>query len=79
MFNTPAGIAVVDVAKIGTAGVEPEIIAPAVRGGYFARRTREIYYGDGNGAVTAFNVDTKQIATCSMRAAPSMPTRPCQS
>ena len=47
MFNTPAGIAVVDVAKIGTAGLEPEIVGPAVRGGYFARRTREIYYGGG--------------------------------
>ena len=47
MFNTPSGIAVVDVAKIGTAGIEPEIVGPAVRGGYFARRTREIYYGGG--------------------------------
>ena len=45
MFNTPSGIAVVDVAKIGTAGAEPVIVGPAVRGGYFARRTREIYYG----------------------------------
>ena len=41
MFNTPAGIAVVDVAKIGTAGVEPEIVGPAARGGYFARRSRD--------------------------------------
>jgi oligogalacturonide lyase len=61
MFNTPSGIAVIDVAKIGTAGVEPEIVGPAVRGGFFARRTREIYYGGGNGAVTALNVDTKRI------------------
>src|SRR5687767_15284592 len=60
MFNTPSGIAIVDVAKIGTAGLEPEVIAPAVRGGYFARSTREIYYGRPGGAVTALNVDTKQ-------------------
>jgi oligogalacturonide lyase len=60
MFNTPSGIAIVEVATIGSAGLEPEIIAPAVRGGYFARRTREIYYGSPTGAVTALNVDTKQ-------------------
>jgi oligogalacturonide lyase len=63
MFNTPSGIAVVDVAKIGTAALEPEIVGPAVRGGYFARRTREIYYGRGGGPVTALNVDTKQTRT----------------
>lgn len=61
MFNTPAGIAIVDVAKIGTAGLEPEIIAPGVRGGYFARRTRAISYGSPGGAVTALDVDTKQM------------------
>jgi oligogalacturonide lyase len=60
MFNTPAGIAIFDVAKIGSAGVEPEIIAPGARGGYFARRTREIYYGSQGGAVTALNIDTKR-------------------
>src|SRR5687768_17521870 len=60
MFNTPAGIAVVDVAKIGSAALDPEIVGPAVRGGYFARRTREIYYGRPGGAVTALHVDTKR-------------------
>src|SRR5688500_19760805 len=60
MFNTPAGIAVVDVAKIGSAGLEPEVVAPDVRGGYFARRTREIYYGRQGGAVTALNIATKR-------------------
>ena len=63
MFNTPDGIAVVDVAKIGTAGLEPQLVAPGVRGGYFARRTREIYYGPPGGAVTALHVDTKQTRT----------------
>lgn len=68
MFNTPNGIAVVDVAKIGTDGGKPEIVAPAARGGYFARRTREIYFnqapasgGRGTAAVKAVNVDTRQI------------------
>ena len=68
MFNTPNGIAVVDVAKIGTDGGKPEIVAPAARGGYFARRTREIYFnqapasgGRGRAAVRAVNVDTRQI------------------
>src|SRR6185369_7097088 len=43
MFTTPRGTAVVDVAKIGQANLVPEIVT-ATRGGYFARRTREIYY-----------------------------------
>jgi oligogalacturonide lyase len=60
MFNTPAGIAVVDVTKIGMVGLEPDVIAPGVRGGYFARRTREIYYGPPGGGVTALHVDTKR-------------------
>ncbi len=49
MFNTPAGIAVVDVAAIGTPAGRPEVVAPGARGGYFARRTREIYFGAGRG------------------------------
>src|SRR5689334_15158144 len=49
MFNTPNGVAVVEVAKIGTSQLKPEIVWPSVRGGYFARRTREIYYGSTGG------------------------------
>jgi len=65
MFNTPSGIAVADVAKIGNADLKPEIVAPG-RGGYFARRTREIYFttsssGRGASAISAVNVDTKKI------------------
>src|SRR4051812_13371785 len=65
MFNTPNGIAVIDVAKIGHSDLKPEIIAQG-RGGYFARRTREIYFtnsssGRGATAVSAVNVDTKKI------------------
>src|SRR5438093_8171814 len=44
MFNTPHGIASVDVAKIGT-GATAQIVARG-RGGYFARRGREIYFAD---------------------------------
>ena len=66
MFSTPTGIAVVDVAKIG-AGSKLEIVTSAARGGYFARRTREVYFNAGDGApgrgggrVMAVNIDTKQ-------------------
>ena len=59
MFNTPDGIAIVDVAKIGTDAARAAVIAPRARGGYFARRSREIYYNDSpRGAVVAVNVDT---------------------
>jgi oligogalacturonide lyase len=61
IFNTPNGIAMVDVAKIGTSGARPEIVAPRARGGYFARRTREIYYNSGGaGTITAVHIDTKR-------------------
>ncbi len=65
MFNTPNGIAVVEVAKIG----KPDLVQQSVargRGGYFARRTREIYFnagGRGDASVSAVNVDTKQTRT----------------
>jgi oligogalacturonide lyase len=63
IFNTPNGIASVDVAKIG-AGATPQIVARG-RGGYFARRSREIYFADpanGLGAsISAVNVDTKAV------------------
>src|SRR5436190_15043023 len=48
MFNTPNGIAVVDVAKIGSPDVKPAIVGKG-RGGYFARRRREIYFTDPAG------------------------------
>ena len=80
MFNTPSGIAVVDVAKIGSAGLEPEIVGPTVRGGYFARRTREIYYGSAGGDRRPRSTSTRNgRATCSTRAASSTPTKRCRS
>src|SRR5438034_10667391 len=61
MFNTPNGIAIVKVATIGTNGARLAIVAPRGRGGYFARRTREIYYnGSGSATVTAVNIDTRR-------------------
>ena len=59
MFNTPDGMAVVDVAKTGAPDLKPEIVAQG-RGGYFARRTREIYFTN-SGAISAVNVDTKRV------------------
>ena len=77
IFNTPAGIAVMDVAAIGTPGARSEVIVPGARGGYFARRSREIYFtafqggsagrgaapgaGRGSAVVRAAHVDTKQV------------------
>ncbi len=65
MFNTPNGIAIVDVAKIGNSDLKPEIVAQG-RAGSFARRSREIYFtpsssGRGATAISAVNVDTKKI------------------
>jgi oligogalacturonide lyase len=60
MFNTPNGIAIVDVTSIGNKGAAAAIVAPRARGGYFARRTREIYYSSGAETITAIDVDTKK-------------------
>jgi len=62
MINTPAGIAIVDVAAIGTGDAKARIVAAGGRGGYFARRTREIYFNDARGTLTltAVNIDTKR-------------------
>ena len=62
MFNTPNGIAVVDVAKIGSRDLTAQVVGRG-RGGYFARRGRDIYFsagGRGDPSVSAVNVDTKQ-------------------
>ena len=70
MFQTPKGIAVIDVARIGNAEARSEIVAPEARGGYFARRGRDIYLsgragnsggGRDGGLVMAVNVDTRAI------------------
>ena len=64
MVNTPNGIAVIDVAAIGKKAAALDIVAGGARNGYFARRTREIYFGTGaSETVTAVNIDTKQTRT----------------
>jgi len=71
IFNTPQGIGIIDVGKIGTKDFKIETVLSSGRGGYFSRRTREIFYnrsgegtsngrGNSSGTVTAFNIDTKQ-------------------
>jgi oligogalacturonide lyase len=65
IVNTPGGIAKGLVSAIGTAGARLTIVAPGVRGGYLARRTREIYSSGRGAAITALNLDTgktRQVA-----------------
>src|SRR6476469_2054966 len=59
MFNTPNGIAVVNVAKIGNAELKPELVAQG-RGGYFARRSRDIYFTNGN-TISAVDSETRRV------------------
>ena len=48
IFNTPSGVAAVDVAKIGTGSLKPDIVVPSGgRGTIMARRTREVYISRG--------------------------------
>ncbi|MEO7192596.1 MAG: oligogalacturonate lyase family protein [Vicinamibacterales bacterium] len=67
LINTPAGIATVDVPRIGTPGGTATVLAPGIRGGYFARRTREIYYraagrgAAGAGSTSAIDIDTRRV------------------
>jgi oligogalacturonide lyase len=69
MVRTPKGIAIADVAKIGKPDFKLETISPA-RGGYFARRGRDIYLsagagnsggGRGEGPISAINIDTRVV------------------
>ena len=70
MLRTPKGVGVIDVAKIGEADARIDIVAAQARGGYFARRGREIYLsaaagnsggGRGEATVMAVNVDTRAV------------------
>src|SRR5687767_8208788 len=49
MLRTPKGIAVVDVARIGTEAMALDIVSESARGGYFARRGRDIYLSGAAG------------------------------
>jgi len=48
IFNTPSGVAAVEVAKIGTSAQKMEIVTKG-GGSKFARRTREVYVQRGGG------------------------------
>ena len=69
MVRTPKGLAVIPVAKIGTETGRLAIVQPGARGGYFARRSREIYFnapadpagGRGAGPLMAVHVDTGKV------------------
>jgi oligogalacturonide lyase len=47
IFNSPGGIAMVEVADIGNAPPAPKIVVPGGRSPYMARRTREVYFQRG--------------------------------
>jgi oligogalacturonide lyase len=49
IFNTPNGIAMIDVAKIGTPEQKIEIVATGGRGTIMARKSREVYISRGGG------------------------------
>lgn len=49
VFNSPSGVVLVELAKLGIEPPKPEVVAQGSRGGYAARRTREIYFMRGGG------------------------------
>jgi oligogalacturonide lyase len=63
IVNTPNGIALFDVAKIGTSGAALGIVATGARGAYFSRRTDEVYFTSGGrgGPVKAVDVHTRAV------------------
>jgi len=44
IFNSPSGVVLLDLTKLGTTPPAPEVIVPSTRGPYAARRSREIYF-----------------------------------
>jgi oligogalacturonide lyase len=62
VFSSPNGIMLLDLTNVGNKPPKPELIVPGGAGAYMARRTREVYFtrrGVANGAVFAYNIDTK--------------------
>jgi hypothetical protein len=47
IFNTPSGIALLDITTLGQAAPKPEIAVQGGRGSAMARRSREIYFSRG--------------------------------
>src|SRR5262245_46457272 len=64
IFDTKAGIAVVDLTRLGKEPVKAEVVVPGGRAISTAWRTPDVYYrkfggGFGMGAIEATNLDTK--------------------
>jgi oligogalacturonide lyase len=58
IFDTRAGIAVVDLTKLGKEAVKPEVVVPGARAISTAWRTPDVYYRKA-GAIYATNLETK--------------------
>jgi oligogalacturonide lyase len=67
IFDTPSGIAMVDLTTLGIKPVEIEIVVPGGRAVATARKTREVYFthvagsGSRSGALFAANLDTREV------------------
>jgi oligogalacturonide lyase len=59
IFNTTAGIAVIDLTKLGKAPVAPEVVVPGARAIATAWRTPDVYYFKA-GALWATNLETRE-------------------
>jgi oligogalacturonide lyase len=62
VFNTRAGIAVVDLTKLGKEPVTPEVVVPGAQAIATAWRTPDVYYRK-DGALCATNLETKATRT----------------
>src|SRR5262249_18367664 len=59
IFDTRAGIAALDLTKLGREPVKAEVVVPEARAIAMARRTPDVYYRNA-GALFATNVETKE-------------------
>src|SRR5262249_44816119 len=59
IFDTRAGIAAVDLTKLGKGPVKPEVVVPEARAIGTAWRTPDVYYRK-SGALYATNLETKE-------------------
>src|SRR5687767_10553670 len=49
IFNSPAGIVLLDITRLGSEPPKPELVVPGGRGSYAAHKTRDIYFSRGGG------------------------------
>ena len=62
VFNSPSGIMLLDITKLGAHAPKAELVVPAVGGTYMARRSRELYFtrrGAAAGEVFAYDYDSR--------------------